>query len=303
MGDHQLDPRVQEELEKLNITSHVINDLENKLNKTRNQYRTALSVSTTQLNSVLKKLGDCVNKARPYYVAKENANAAQLETLQAAVRFERAVSMHVAAREMVSVAEQGMENNGNQAEKGDTTAWQEMLNHATGKVNEAEVERLASDIEHKQKMEAFKKAEAHMSLLQKKLKFNIMRSKNYFELKDIMTTRINGLVKAVRDAEAQLAEAKQEYSQALKSLESISNSIHETRKLLGVRESGVGAEDEPQVADTPPCCLTSELSKSPEEPSKSCLGTEDQMKRTPPLPKKHNEVLLSVAQLSCSEIS
>lgn len=301
MGD-QLDPRVQEELEKLNVTSHVINDLENKLNKTRDQYRTALSDSTTQLNNLLKKLGDCVNKARPYYTAKQDANAAQLETLQAAVRFERAVSMHVAAREMVSVAEQGMENNnGTKDEKGDT-AWQEMLNHATVKVNEAEVERLASDIEHKQKMEAFKKAESHMSALQKKLKFNIMRSRKYFELKDIVNARINGLVKAVHEAETQLAEAKREYSQALKNLESISNSIHETRKLLGVREAGVGAEDEPQVTDTS-YSPTSEFSKSSDESKLSRPVIEDKQKTLPPLPKKHNEVLLSVARLTCSEIS
>lgn len=301
MGD-QLDPRVQEELEKLNVTSHVINDLENKLNKTRNQYRTALSDSTTQLNNLLKKLGDCVNKARPYYIAKQDANAAQLETLQAAVRFERAVSMHAAAREMVSVAEQGMENNGNQTDKGDT-AWQEMLNHATVKVNEAEVERLASDVEHKQKMEAFKKAEAHMSSLQKKLKFNIMRSKKYFELKDVMNAQINRLVKAVKEAETQLVEAKQEYSQALKNLESISNSIHETRKSLGVRESGVGAEDEPQVSETLSYCPTSEILKSVDESNLSSSEPELKPRTTPTLPKKHNEVLLSVAQLTSSEIS
>lgn len=45
--------------------------------------------------------------------------------------YERAVSMHTAAREMVYVAEQGLMADGKNTL--DPT-WQEMLNHATAKV-------------------------------------------------------------------------------------------------------------------------------------------------------------------------
>ncbi|XP_039250580.1 SH3 domain-binding protein 5-like [Styela clava] len=242
----QLDPRVHRELERLNEASNVINRLENKLSETRNQYRTALSESTHQLNSLAKKLGDCVTKARPFYDAKQVAKEAQLETQHAAVRFERAVSMHVAAREMVAVAEQGMENGGDTTD----TAWQEMLNHATLKVNDAELERIASGEEHQEKMELFKKAESNMNALQKKLKFNIMKSRKYFEFKEQTNARIEALVALVKSAEAQLSKAKIDYSQALRSLENISNSIHEARKSLGERGAGVGAEDEPVLQES-----------------------------------------------------
>lgn len=47
--------------------------------------------------------------------------------------YERAVSMHTAAREMVYVAEQGLMADGKNTL--DPT-WQEMLNHATSKVTE-----------------------------------------------------------------------------------------------------------------------------------------------------------------------
>lgn len=47
--------------------------------------------------------------------------------------YERAVSMHTAAREMVYVAEQGLLADGKNTL--DPT-WQEMLNHATAKVTE-----------------------------------------------------------------------------------------------------------------------------------------------------------------------
>lgn len=56
---------------------------------------------------------------------------AQQETQKAALRYERAVSMHTAAREMVYVAEQGLLADRNTMDP----TWQEMLNHATAKVH------------------------------------------------------------------------------------------------------------------------------------------------------------------------
>lgn len=58
---------------------------------------------------------------------------AQQETQKAALRYERAVSMHNAAREMVFVAEQGVMADKNRLDP----TWQEMLNHATCKVRGA----------------------------------------------------------------------------------------------------------------------------------------------------------------------
>lgn len=60
---------------------------------------------------------------------------AQQETQKAALRYERAVSMHNAAREMVFVAEQGVMADKNRLDP----TWQEMLNHATCKVSQAVV--------------------------------------------------------------------------------------------------------------------------------------------------------------------
>ena len=57
---------------------------------------------------------------------------AQQETQKAALRYERAVSMHNAAREMVFVAEQGVMADKNRLDP----TWQEMLNHATCKVSQ-----------------------------------------------------------------------------------------------------------------------------------------------------------------------
>jgi len=73
-----------------------------------------------------------VEKARCYYDARMKARAALSEAQRAAARFEKASSAHDAAKEMVTLAEEGF------MERGIVhfdQAWQEMLNHATKRVS------------------------------------------------------------------------------------------------------------------------------------------------------------------------
>ena len=62
--EEQLDPRVQEELEKLNTCTEEINQLEIDLEDANCLFQTLLSDSTHQLNSLAKKLGNCIEKVR-----------------------------------------------------------------------------------------------------------------------------------------------------------------------------------------------------------------------------------------------
>lgn len=66
-----------------------------------------------------------------FWASQPSLLQAQQETQKAALRYERAVSMHNAAREMVFVAEQGVMADKNRLDP----TWQEMLNHATCKVS------------------------------------------------------------------------------------------------------------------------------------------------------------------------
>ncbi|KAM9723757.1 LOW QUALITY PROTEIN: SH3 domain-binding protein 5-like, partial [Menidia menidia] len=128
--EEELDPRIQEELERLNEASAEINKLELQLDDARSGYRKILTESARKLNAQSSQLGSCIEKARPYYEARRLAKEAQQETQKAALSYERAVSMHAAAREMVYVAEQGLMADRNTLDP----TWQEMLNHATAKV-------------------------------------------------------------------------------------------------------------------------------------------------------------------------
>ncbi|XP_057564523.1 SH3 domain-binding protein 5-like isoform X2 [Hippopotamus amphibius kiboko] len=151
---------------------------------------------------------------------------AQQETQKAALRYERAVSMHNAAREMVFVAEQGVMADKNRLDP----TWQEMLNHATCKVNEAEEERLRGEREHQRVTRLCQQAEARVQALQKTLRRAIGKSRPYFELKAQFSQILEEHKAKVTELEQQVAQAKTRYSVALRNLEQISEQIHARRR-------------------------------------------------------------------------
>ncbi|KAG7225364.1 hypothetical protein INR49_027347 [Caranx melampygus] len=216
----------------------------------RSSYRRILTDSARKLNAQGCQLGACIEKARPYYEARRLAKEAQQETQKAALRYERAVSMHTAAREMVYVAEQGLLADRNTMDP----TWQEMLNHATAKVNEAEEERLHSEREHQRVTQLCQDAEARVQTLQKALKKVILKSKPYFELKAQFNHILEEHKAKVVQLEEQVAKVKTRYSVALRNLEQISEQIHAQRgrirasrgrpAVCGGRSSPVGAEAE-----------------------------------------------------------
>lgn len=102
----------QIELERLNTATDEINKLEVDLDEARNHFRQLLYESTIRIDNCAKKLGSCIEKARPYYDARLKAKEALQETQKAAVNFERANSAHAAAKEMVYLAEEGLKTEG-----------------------------------------------------------------------------------------------------------------------------------------------------------------------------------------------
>ncbi|NWI08910.1 3BP5L protein, partial [Crypturellus soui] len=238
--EEELDPRIQEELERLNEANEEINRVELELDEARTTYRRVLSESARKLDAQGSQLGNCVEKSRPYYEARRLAKEAQQETQRAALRYERAVSLHSAAREMVFVAEQGVLAQRNRLDP----TWQEMLNHATSKVNEAEAERLRSEREHAGVTRRCQAAEAQVQALHKALRRLLRKSRPYFELKAQLSQLLEEHKAKVTALERRAAAAKSRYAAALRSLERLSEQIH-ARRRLRPRGAPVGAEAAP----------------------------------------------------------
>ena len=116
-------------------------------------FRTLLTKSTQQLNALSKKLGSCIEKARPYYEALEEYKNAQESCQEAAVQYQRTSGQYIwlnfqqlhernltivitgnhrAAKETIALAEQRFLSQKHEWKF--DSAWQEMLNQATFKV-------------------------------------------------------------------------------------------------------------------------------------------------------------------------
>ncbi len=154
------------------------------------------------------------------------AKRALSEAQAAAARYEKASSAHEAAKEMVTLAEQGFaEKSGGEFDQ----AWQEMLNHATNRVNDSEREKKASADEHRRKSRAYQRAERRVQELQRSCKRAIHKSRPYFELKGRYNQQLDDQKRQVEVIEETIAMTKSGYADSLKELERISQEIHEKR--------------------------------------------------------------------------
>ena len=99
-----------------------------------------------------------------------------------------------------------------------------------------------SEVEHRLRAEDFTCAERRVQELEKNLRREIEKSRPYFQMKDKLNTDLQAVKSEIESRQKSVSEAKRQYSEALKRLESISEEIHERRNGTGIRTPGVGAE-------------------------------------------------------------
>lgn len=240
------DPRVKDELERLNVTSQEINKLELELEHSRNDFRSLLSDSTIALEYLFKKASKFINRARPYYSLLQEQKQAQEAAQNATIKFQRANSLYIAAKEMVMLTEEKFSEIDDSNQIVLDTAWQEMLNHATIKFNDAEVERTKCEKDHILKAKKCTDNQKKLLWMEKELYRSIPKAKSYFERKHIFEIQLQHAKLTVEDLQKALTSAKKNYKDTMKRLECISEELHFQRKMLTLpeRTPGVGAEAE-----------------------------------------------------------
>ncbi|XP_026806761.1 SH3 domain-binding protein 5 homolog isoform X2 [Rhopalosiphum maidis] len=246
--EDSLDPRIQLELEKLNSSTDNINKLEIELDEANTTFRMLMAEASRRLKVRARKLGSCIDKARPFYEALNMSKHAQQQCQIAAVKYQRANEIHQAAKETVALAEARFLSK--QHEWKFDSAWQEMLNNAILKVTEAENQKTESGREHQRKAALYQAAEQKVQMLEQKFKRSIIKSRPYFEEKYLCEGQLAAQKDTIIQIRYAVQRAKQEYSACLHRLEQISEEIHVQRQnnklmecsLQGPREPGVGAE-------------------------------------------------------------
>ncbi|KAH6931213.1 hypothetical protein HPB50_022947 [Hyalomma asiaticum] len=225
-----LDQRVQFELERLNTATELINKLEIELDEARSNFRLLLSESSQKINQLAKKLGSHVEKARPYYEARMKAKELEDAARKASLRHERASLAHCTARQMVALAEEGLRRQGAQGSL--DPMFQEMLNQATVRVNEAERERVLSRAEQGRLWHACRGQQQTVLDLHQAMKKSIVKARPYFEMKAQLNEALEEQKKRVFHMEEDVMRVKFSYTEALHNLEQISDQMHQNRLLM-----------------------------------------------------------------------
>ncbi|XP_072755185.1 uncharacterized protein [Anoplolepis gracilipes] len=169
----------------------------------------------------------------------------QVQCQQQAQLFQRASEIHAAAKETVALAEARFMSH--QHEWNFDQAWQDMLNHATMKVMDAENQKAECGREHHRRAMLFHDAEKKLLQLEEKHRRAIIKARPYFEVKTQCDQMLATQKERVEYLQQTVKEVKRNYATSLRTLENISNQIHQQRRdydivANGPREPGVGAE-------------------------------------------------------------
>ncbi|XP_056007323.1 SH3 domain-binding protein 5-like [Ostrea edulis] len=243
----------REDFNVLNQTSSEINRLENELDEARCNYKMTFTEASQRLAQAAEKRKKNIQRARPYFELKEEAKQAQGESLRAARQYQSAISVYRAAKETVMLAEERLLQKG---EGSLSAAWQEMMNHATMRVMEAEREKRQSEERHQIATSRCAQCEKRLKQLQKKFKTSIIKAGPYFEVKHELDVKLQHQKQNVTDLHTAIKDAKIRYTKALGNLEKISEEIHQSRRekimLMFPRQPGVGAESGSSLASAVP---------------------------------------------------
>uniref|UniRef100_A0A8R1XV26 SH3 domain-binding protein 5 homolog n=1 Tax=Onchocerca volvulus TaxID=6282 RepID=A0A8R1XV26_ONCVO len=240
--------RVHEELEKLNIATDVINKLELQLDEARATFRKIQASWSQKLNELSRKYGSAIAKGRPYYEAKLKERQLREEAQNAAIRFERANSLHTVAKQQVKLTQDSLNR-----QRTIEPECLEVLNHHIQRVNEAEQERIAAEEMHRSVSERMTQLAKEIAQLQDGNTRAIKKSRHYFEQRIEFTRILDYQKSLILKLESEVRQKKYDYTSSLRNLEQISDAIHEERSLSSVRrEPGVGCES----PDLPSCELS-----------------------------------------------
>ena len=138
--------------------------------KARLEFNNLLTESAVKIESLSKKLGTSINKARPYYETRQIANELHQKAQKEALRYEQATIEHNNAKEIVQLAEQTMQQNSD-------IELEQLLTKSAEKVNQSELERQAAEKQHLITSREYSITEQNLSKLHNQLKRSIVKAR------------------------------------------------------------------------------------------------------------------------------
>lgn len=248
--DEGVDPRIEDKLEELNSWTERINGLETQFEAANSVFRSFLTEYSDKLKAFAKKIGSkSIQEARAYYECKDRAAIAQARCQKTVVAYEKACHMLIQAKGEIELTERKFQvkkesmftSSSSKRRSSSPTGmsrahdfdvlWQEMLNQATTKLQEAEQLKRCSREAHEQSMKEFMVAEDELSKLERRLKSVIKKTQPYFDESFKFKQHLLKIKEEIEQLNRKIVTSKSFYATTLKDLEGISEEIHQRRGL------------------------------------------------------------------------
>lgn len=232
--DHEdeVDPRIEMELERMNLAAARINEVEKSLDDARKLHQKFVAQFTSNLSIAKSKVRDNqIKNGECFYLTMREES--RLKPLLNQIRYELEQTV-----ELINMIEDGLEK---------AQAVRTQKKQVKKEVNMVQVQKLRTALMQKTEIEERLKCidEQHRTVLRvanhesQKHPYHIRKTKQFYELKMKGEEEIDRLSRTVNAKAYQVQTEKKNYHNAMKHLEQISAEIHEKRnklKLLNMEE-------------------------------------------------------------------
>ena len=237
------DPRIQNELERMNRSCDDINNLESQLTRNQNDEKRILREGNKRLKDMKLQISDkTVSTARYYYETLQTKKELQMRLNRSAIEFENSRQRKDESRARVveseleylklkeSLASQQSDDNGmDPNSRHQHSEAIEIINSANELLVKMNIELSQKQSSHKEQLLEFNTIHLRLEEYRRKNNKSIQKALPYFQAKSQYEGKQHDLLATRNFIQDQIKQAKVRYSVALKNLEAISQQIHNMR--------------------------------------------------------------------------
>ena len=227
-GTHSSTIGSQPGWQQVRISQQCVQNLESELEASRNEYRNLMTELGERLKSEARKLGNCVEKARPLFDAQRSMRRMQSEVQSASISYKKAQNLKDAAKNMVTAAEYKVKDcekiKTNGKDVGALMNWLEQLNQSNDNFQIASKTCAALASQHSKSAQEFRNLQAKVQNLEQTSAVKYLdQARPYFNLQLDLWSKAEQHGGVMVRLEASLAEAKAQLSGALQSMNNSNN--------------------------------------------------------------------------------
>lgn len=194
----------------------------------RDRFAQIQSEWSKRSEEIKRKYDGAIKKSRPYYELIAEERQLREQAQEAAARFERANSTLQVAKQQVKLTQDSLSLTRQKVVHPDCL---EVLNQHVQRVNEAEQERLDAEQQHRQLSLQLIECSARVKQMARDNARSIKKTRHYFDLVDDYQRRLEAQKQLIVKLEDEVRQKKRDYTDSLRNLEQISDSIHEERSV------------------------------------------------------------------------